>query len=172
MPPFLPHALETLEHAARRSGLSLGEWARRADVRAETLSRLFKRDDCDLATLQRLAETLGQRLVLVEAPTREMPGEWGRETERRVATLCASGSTDVARWLQAGPRYFMSGVAMMLASARGFDREAYLALAHALCPAMKEPAEFARWLEKSPARPSRFLPTVRSLRPRRAGKRG
>jgi hypothetical protein len=90
---------------------------------------------------------------------------WNREVERRYAVLCASGSTDVARWLHEGPRYFLSGLAMMMASARGANREAYLALAFALCPAMHEEAEFQTWLSMTPAKPSRFLPLVRALEP-------
>ena len=164
MTTFLGGALRSLEHSAERRGLTRASWAQRAQIRAETLSRLFSRDDCELGTLEQLAGALDWRLLLVERPQREMPPAWDRETEHRVAKLCASGSTDVGRWLREGPRYFMSGLAMMLASARDVDRAAYLALAYALCPAMQEKEEFATWLAMTPAKPSRFLPMVRSLR--------
>jgi hypothetical protein len=163
--PFLPAALRALEHAAARMGLNRRDWAARAGVRPESLSRLFGRDDCDLRTLTNLALAAGQRLLFAAQPDRKMPSVWNREVERKYALLCASGSTDVARWLREGPAYFLSGVAMMVASARGFDREAYLRLAFALCPAMQDVGEFDSWLSNSPAKPSRFLPMVRALRP-------
>ena len=39
--------LETLGNEARRANLSNTDWAARAGVRAETLSRLKQRGDCD-----------------------------------------------------------------------------------------------------------------------------
>jgi hypothetical protein len=51
-------------------------------------------------------------------------------------------------------------MAVMLASARGRDRAGLLALAEQLHPGAGEPAVFNRWLSRSPARPSRFLPMV------------
>jgi hypothetical protein len=161
--PDLGGSLAQLEHAASRLGLNRGRWAERAGLRPETLSRVFTRDDCDFRTLASLAGAVGQRLLLVAQPEREMPKSWKRDTERKYAQLCASGSTDVSRWLREGPRYFTAGLAMMMASARGADREAYLGLAAALCPAMQDPAEFAMWLAMTPAKPSRFLPMVRAL---------
>lgn len=163
MAAFLPSALSRLEQAAARRGLNRRAWAERAGVRPETLSRLYGRSDCDLETLSGLARAAGQQMLLVEAPEREMPTTWDRDVERGYLQLCASGSTDLRRWLQAGPRYFMAGLATMMASSRGVDRPIYLALAFALCPAMREAAEFETWLSMSPARPSRFLPMVRAL---------
>ena len=163
MASFLLSTLSRLEQAATRRGLNHREWAQRADVRPETLSRLFGRSDCDLVTLCELASAAGQQLLLVDAPEREMPASWSRDVERRYVELCASGSTDVGQWLKAGPKYFLAGLATMMASSRGADRPAYLALACALCPAMRDPAEFETWLSLSPARPSRFLPMVRAL---------
>jgi hypothetical protein len=157
--------LAQLEHAASVRGLNRAQWSERAGVRAETLSRLFSRDDCDLRTLTSLASAAHQTLLLVPAPEREMPDAWDRDVERRYALLCASGSTDVARWLREEPRYFLAGLAMMMASSRDVDREAYLALATALCPAMLQAGEFEHWLSLTPAKPSRFLPMVRALRP-------
>jgi hypothetical protein len=161
--PTLQRHLAALEPSAARAGLNRSRWAERAGLRAETLSRLFSRDDCDLRTLDRLAFAAGQRFVVVPEPRRDMPARWARDVEREYALLCASGSTDVRRWLRQGPRYFMAGLAVMMASARGADREAYLALAGGLCPALLEPDEFQRWLSLTPARPSRFLPMVRAL---------
>jgi hypothetical protein len=164
MPSNLARNLEHLEQAAAGRGLNRGRWAARAGLPAATLSRLFKRDDCDLRTLERLARAAGQRLLLVPEEARAMPTRWDREAERSCVLLCASGSTDVARWMRAGPGYFMAGLATMMASARGADREAYLCLARALFPAMSDAAEFGEWLRLSPAKPSRFLPMVRALR--------
>jgi len=157
--------LATLEQCAARLGFTRARWAERAGLRPETLTRLYARDDCDLRTLAGLAEAANQRLLVVPQPVREMPATWSREVERRYALLCASGSTDVRRWLRSGPRYFLAGLAVMMASSRGVDREAYLALAGALCPAMLELHEFQRWLASTPANPSRFLPMVRALGP-------
>jgi hypothetical protein len=157
--------LTRLEHAASRLGLNRGRWAERSGLRAETLSRLFTRDDCDLRTLANLAGAVNHRLLLVPQPHREMPAHWNRDLERKYALLCASGSTDLGRWLRAGPRYFLSGLAMMMGSSRGADREACLALAFALCPAMQDASEFETWLSMTPTRPSRFLPMVRALKP-------
>lgn len=165
MASTLAARLSYLECAATRLGLNRSRWAERAGLRAETLSRLFAREDCELKTLTSLAAAVSQRLLLVAQPQRQMPHAWNREVERRYVVLCASGSTDVGRWLREGPRYFLSGLAMMMASSRGADREAYLALAFALCPAMQEEAEFQTWLSMTPAKPSRFLPMVRALEP-------
>ena len=161
----LLESLTHLEHAASRLGLNRGQWAKRAGLRAETLSRLFTRDDCDLRTLTNLAGAANHRLLLVPQPNREMPSPWNRELERKYAILCASGSTDLGRWLREGPRYFLSGLAMMMGSSRGADRDADLALAFALCPAMQDATEFDTWLSMTPTRPSRFLPMVRALKP-------
>jgi len=49
---------------------------------------------------------------------------------------------------------------VMLASAPNFDRRALLALAESLHPGASEPAVFARWLKRSPIRPSRFFPMM------------
>lgn len=165
MASTLSASLSHLERAAARLGLNRSRWAERAGVRAETLSRLFARDDCELKTLTSIAAAANQKLLLVALPQRQMPDTWNREVERKYVLLCASGSTDVGRWLREGPRYFLAGLAMMMASSRGADREAYLALAFALCPAMQEEAEFQTWLSMTPAKPSRFLPMVRALKP-------
>lgn len=162
MTDFLQSTLTRLEQAASGLGMNRRDWAARAGVRPETLSRLYGRSDCDLETLRGLAGAAGQRLLTVEVPDRRMPEAWNRDVERDFLDLCASGSTDLGRWLAAGPRYFTAGLATMMASSRGADRPAYLALAFALCPAMREASEFDTWLSMSPARPSRFLPMVRA----------
>jgi hypothetical protein len=51
----------------------------------------------------------------------------------------------------------------MLASVEGHDRRAFLSLAEQLHPGASEPAVFSRWLERSPVRPSRFLPLMAAL---------
>jgi hypothetical protein len=56
----------------------------------------------------------------------------------------------------------MAGLAVMLAGAPGHDRSALLELAERLHPGATEPPVFARWLERSPVRPSRFLPAVKA----------
>ncbi len=48
----------------------------------------------------------------------------------------------------------------MLASISGADRRGLLALAESLHPGATEPTVFAQWLQRSPLRPSRFLPML------------
>jgi hypothetical protein len=59
-----------------------------------------------------------------------------------------------------GPRFFMAGLAVMVASVEGRDRCGLLTLAEQLHPGASEPAVFSRWLERSPVRPTRFLPQL------------
>lgn len=158
----LPESLERLSLAATARGHTRTQWAERAGLRKETLSRLFRRSDCDFGTLVRLADAAGLRVDFVAEPDREMPATWDRDAEAALVQLCASGSFDLRRWMKAGPRYFMAGLATLCANAYEGRREEYLALAQALCPAMREPAEFSRWLALSPAKPSRFLPLMRA----------
>jgi hypothetical protein len=84
-----------------------------------------------------------------------------REYEDRLLDLCASGSFDPEVWLEHGPAFFMGGLAVMLAGARGFDREAYLDLAELLYPGASSVEVFANWLEQTPVSLSRFLPMAR-----------
>ena len=90
-----------------------------------------------------------------------MPAKWTREREDALLDLCASGDLDPALWRAAGPAYFMGGLAVLLAGARGFPREPYLRLAESLHPGITVPAVFQGWLESSPLRAARFLPMAR-----------
>jgi hypothetical protein len=83
-----------------------------------------------------------------------------RDYEERLLELCASRGLDPKRWAERGPRFFMAGLAVMLASVPELDRRGLLALAEQLHPGASEPAVFAKWLERSPVRPSRFLPML------------
>jgi hypothetical protein len=93
-------------------------------------------------------------------PEGHFPAGADRDYEEKLAELCASGNLDSALWANLGPRFFMAGLAVMLASARAQDRRGLLALAEQLHPGASEPAVFGRWLEHSPVRPARFLPLV------------
>jgi prevent-host-death family protein len=93
-------------------------------------------------------------------------GALDRAAEERLAELCASGDLRPSRWLRAGDRRLLAGVATMLASQPEFDRMRLLALAERLEPGMSTPAAFGRWLAHAPVRPARFLPMVRALRRR------
>ena len=115
--------LDTLTARARAQGLTDTEWARRAGVRKETLSRLRRRQDCGLSTLQALAREVGATLALSEAfapPAARFPATMDRATEARLLRLAASEAADVAEWNAAGPPAFMAGLAVMLASAAGW----------------------------------------------------
>lgn len=61
---FIP-LLQQILAAARAQGIDQRELARRAGIRAETLSRLKSRGGGDLDTLDRLARVAGLRLSLV-----------------------------------------------------------------------------------------------------------
>ncbi len=165
----LAQALGRLSSRARDLGLTDTAWAARAGVRKETLSRLRGRESCDFATLSALADAVGARLAVLEQPHppaaagRNFPAELSRDYERQLLSLCASRSLDPARWEQLGPRFFMAGLAVMLAGTPDFDRRSLLSLAEELHPGASEPAVFARWLKGSPLRPSRFLPMLSVL---------
>ena len=156
----LESMLATMAHAARREKLSNRDWAEKAGVRPETLSRLKQRGDCDLATLAALAGAMDLRLALVPRLKMSMPHRFGREDEERLLALCASRSLDLVKWREAGTGFFMAGVAVMLAGVRGANRQALLAMAEALYPGMSCLGTFQAWLKKSPLRPSRFLPML------------
>lgn len=163
---MLTETLGTLTSHARALGLTDSEWAARAGVRKETLSRLRRRQTCDFQTLLSLARVVGTRLAVLDArspvttPDGHFPREVDREYEESLVELCASGNVDVARWTEMGPRFFMAGLAVMVASLAGHDRRGLLALAEQLHPGATEAAVFSRWLERSPVRPSRFVPLL------------
>jgi hypothetical protein len=164
--PNLPAILDALTRAARGLRLSDTEWAARAGLRKETLSRLRRRASCDFATLDALASVVGVRIEVVDetlpecSPDGHFPLHVHREYEERLLNLCASRTLDPRRWAEVGPRFFMAGVAVMLASVPELDRRGLLALAEQLHPGASEPAVFAQWLKRSPVRPSRFLPML------------
>jgi len=154
---------------ARARFAAEADWARASDLPKETLSRLKHKASCDLRTLAALAASAGYRLAAV--PVRgpgegHFPEHFGRDDEDQLLDLAASGNVDPEAWRAAGPAFFMGGVAVMLASARGFERERYLRLAEALHPGVSTPEVFALWLERTPLSPSRFLPMVRRRRDR------
>jgi len=94
------------------------------------------------------------------------PTHFDRAYEEDLLDLAASGNADPDAWRARGPSFFMGGLAVMLASARGFERERYLWLADALHPGVSNPEVFGIWLVRSPVRASRFLPMARMRRHR------
>ncbi|MBX9965299.1 MAG: hypothetical protein K2Y35_19730 [Burkholderiales bacterium] len=167
-PASLDDLLTSLTEAAHRRGLNDAQWAAGAGLPKETLSRLRRRTDCSLSTLQALASAAGAHLkvALFDIPDitsdGHMPTRVDRAYESELLRVCASGSLDPGQWRAVGPQYFMAGLATMLASAREFDRRGLLELAETLHPGMTNPEVFAAWLDRSPVRPSRFLPMVRA----------
>jgi len=162
----LREALTALTRQARSLGLTDSEWAQRAGVRKETLSRLRRRQSCDFETLRLLAQTVGARLGVVElqapdaTPDGHLPARVDRDYEDRLVDLCVSGELEVGRWAAAGPRFFMAGLAVMLASTRIADRRGLLTLAEHLHPGASEPAVFSQWLQRSTVQPTRLLPLI------------
>lgn len=94
-------------------------------------------------------------------------GGLSRKDEERLVSLCASGDLRPSRWLQAGDRRLLAGVAMMLASQPEFDRVRLLLLAERLSPGISDPEEFGRWLDEAPVKAARLLPMVRAEMARR-----
>ena len=164
--PALPRILDALTRAARSHQLSDTEWAARAGLRKETLSRLRRRPSCDFATLEALAAVAGVRVEVVDessfqsSPDGHFPLQMNREYEERLLEFFASRTLDSRLWAELGPRFFMAGAAVMLASVPAFDRRNLLALAEQLHPGASEPVVFEHWLKRSPLRPSRFLPML------------
>jgi len=90
-----------------------------------------------------------------------IPLPFTRKLETQLIDLAASDNTDSTTWRKHGSPFFMSGLAVLLASARGVDREKYPGLAEELHPGMIELEVFDRWLKLTPIRAARFLPRVR-----------
>jgi hypothetical protein len=162
---ILQAILEQMTRAARAQQLTDTEWAARAGIRKETLSRMRGRTSCDFATLQALAEIVGARVTVealgpISEPDTRFPARVDREFEERLVALCSSGGLSPAQWRQLGPDFFMAGLAVMVASAPGFERRALLELAERLHCGSTHIDVFAEWLERSPVRPSRFLPML------------
>jgi antitoxin (DNA-binding transcriptional repressor) of toxin-antitoxin stability system len=86
---------------------------------------------------------------------------WSRRQEERVVELCANEDFRPSRWLRAGNRYELAGVAAMLASHADFDRSRMLALAERLHPGMSTTTIFNRWLARTPIHAARLLPMLR-----------
>ena len=177
----LPLLLESMEAAAAARNWTDRKWAAKAGVRPETLSRLRNRGDCVLSTLESLAHAVGLRLSVGPNPgaqasaaksgaaeLRRMPARYGREEEQKLLDLCSEPEADLGRWRSAGPSFFMGGLAVMLASARGYDRARYLELAELLHAGVTTPEVFSAWLAQSPVRPSRFLPMLEKWRAKAA----
>jgi hypothetical protein len=162
----LAEMLAALTRQARALGFTDTDWANRAGVRKETLSRLRHRQSCDFETLQSLAQAVGARLGVLEiatpdaTPDGHFPSNVDRDYEERLVELSVSGDSSPARWVAAGPRFFMAGLAVMLASVQKFDRRDLLALAERLHPGASEVAVFNQWLERSSVRPTRFLSLI------------
>lgn len=85
-----------------------------------------------------------------------------RVWEESLLKLCAEAPPELASWHDCGNLHFLAGLALMLASATGFDRQRYLALAKALDPTIMSAESFEQWLAESPVKPSRFLPLLRA----------
>lgn len=92
-----------------------------------------------------------------------------RIREEAMLTLCAA-PPNLNAWRRAGTPRFMAGMALMLASAPGFDRARYLVLAEQLDPSMLTVEAFEAWLKDNPYKPSRFLPMLQKLRDQHTGK--
>jgi hypothetical protein len=156
--------LDQMSQAAKARFSTDASWAKASGLPRETLSRLKRQSSCGLRALGALAHSAGYTLVAVPAatPGREhVPAGFGRDYEDKLLDLSASGNADPNVWRAHGPGFFMGGLAVMLASARGFERERYLRLAETLHPGVSTPEVFEMWLKQSPVRPSRFLPKAR-----------
>jgi hypothetical protein len=159
--------LASLSSSARAAHLSDAEWARRAGIPKETLSRVRARSTCDLATLQALASALDCALDVVPARASgadRWPRRVDRAYEARVLDVLASGSTAEDAWRLLGPSFFVAGLAVTLASDGRFDRARYLALAERLHAGSTVPDVYGQWLAETPLPPSRLLPQLHAAR--------
>jgi hypothetical protein len=170
----LSSILAELSQRARAFDLTDTEWAARAGIRKETLSRLRGRQSCDLATLQTLARAVGATLTITDDPVPgstadgRFPSMIDRDYEEKLVDLSDSEDVDPERWRRTGPGFFMAGLAVMLASVPHFNRRALLELAERLHAGSSQAGVFALWLKDSPIRPSRFLPMLAANRHRAA----
>jgi hypothetical protein len=157
--------LNQMSEAAKAKFSSDARWAEASGLPRETLSRLKSQPSCDLRTLSALARSAGYTFVAVpnaaQGSGAHVPESFGREYEDHLLDLCVSGNVDASVWRAHGPTFFMGGLAVMLASTKGFDREKYLRLAEMLHPGVSTPEVFGLWLQKSPVRPGRFLPMAK-----------
>lgn len=156
--------LDQMQSAAKQKFKTLSGWAQASGVPKETLSRLKMKSSCDLRTLAALANAVDYTILAapkVAASRSHFPQELSRDKEMELLALAASGDTAVETWQQHGPSFFVGGLAVLLACARGFDREKYMRLAEELHPGVTNPEVFAQWLESSPVRAARFLPMAR-----------
>ena len=166
----LIQTVTTLTTRARALGFSDTDWATRAGVRKETLSRLRRRQSCDFETLRLLAQAVGAHVGVLESRAPDstsdghFPAKLDRDYEERLVELSLSNNLEPERWTGMGPRFFMAGLAVMLAGAGNSDRRGLLELAERLHPGASEVDVFSRWLERSPVRPTRFLPLVDAAR--------
>jgi len=159
--------LDQMSKAAKGLFSTDSNWAKASGLPKETLSRLKRNPSCDLQTLAALAQTAGYTLVAVPATVQDgehLPNTFNREYEDDLLDLCAAGNVDPDHWRAHGPGFFMGGLAVLLASARGFERERYLRLAETLHPGISTPEVFGMWLKRSPLRAGRFLPMARRRR--------
>lgn len=162
-PAGLQSVLADLSAAARKRELSDSAWARQARLPKESLSRLRRRQDCDWATLERLAAALGLELAprpVVNAglsPDGHFPVSLSRDDEQRLYELVRSGDASPAEWRAHGPAFFMAGLAMLLAGSFRYARRNLQATAEVLHPGISEPAVYDIWLRRTPIEPSRFF---------------
>jgi len=164
---YLTAALTVLSGRARARGLTDSAWAARAGIPKETLSRLWRRRSCDFRTLCALADAVGAQLGVLEgrdcaAATADghFPLRVDRGYEEQLLELCTAGDFDPTTWALAGPRFFVAGLAVLLAGSGRLERLRLLALAERLYPGASEVAVFERWLRHTPLRPDRFLPLL------------
>jgi hypothetical protein len=161
--------LQALSARARQAGLNDRQWAARAGLRPETLSRVKRRGHCDSATLNALARACGTALALQPAssPDGLFPACFGRDEEEALLQLALSGNRDAALWRQLGPQFFMAGFALFLSTAGETNREAYCILAEELHPGITSQNAFRRWLQGAPVKAARFLPLLAHMNRRR-----
>jgi len=162
--------LQALSARARQAGLNDRQWAAKAGLRPETLSRVKRRGHCDSATLSALARACGTALALqpAQSPDGLFPASFGRDEEEGLLQLALSGNRDPALWRQFGPQFFMAGFALFLSAAGEANREAYRVLAEELHPGIASHTAFRRWLQGAPVKAARFLPLLAHMNRQRS----
>ena len=169
---MLQELLKSMTSRVRERGWTDRQWALTANLRPETLSRVRNRRSCDVATLDALAQACGLELVTRDPAVAVatdasglFPGQFDRALEERLLALCVSGDVDPTHWRALGPSFFVAGLAAMLSCFDDLDPDdRYANLAEVLHPGVLGVSALRFWLQRSPVKPSRFLPMLRKLR--------
>jgi len=79
------------------------------------------------------------------------------DEEAKLIELVLSGNRNCADWLMHGPRFFMAGMAVLLAGLPQFEHQPLLELAEEIQPQSSDASLFRLWTQRCPLDRERFL---------------